>query len=113
MPKRDKLVLVTGGAGFIGSHLVDRLVKSGYGVRVVDDLSSGKLANIAGHVDSGRIEFFEGDIRDDSLIKKSVDGVNGVFHLAAMTSVPFSVKNPDLTFDVNVGGTVNLLASCC
>ena len=104
--------LVTGGAGFIGSHLVDRLVDAGYGVRVVDDLSTGSLENIRGHLSGGGVEFVEGDVRDASVVERCVDGVGVVFHLAAVTSVPFSVENPKVTFDVNVNGTVNLLRSC-
>jgi len=104
--------LVTGGAGFIGSHLVDRLVRDGYGVRVVDDLSTGRLDNIAGHLNAGKVDFVKGDIRDVSLVTKSVDDVDVVVHLAALTSVPFSVANPDLTFDVNLVGTLNLIRAC-
>ncbi len=107
-----KKVLVTGGAGFIGSHLVDRLVTEGYYVRVIDDLSSGKLDNIQRHLSSGMLDFVQGDIRDASLVKKSVSDVDVVFHLAAIISVPFSVEHPDLTFDVNLYGTLNLLRSC-
>jgi UDP-glucose 4-epimerase len=104
-------VLVTGGAGFIGSHLVDRLVKDSYDVRVIDDLSTGRLDNIQGHLSSGKVDFVKGDIRDASLVRKTLDGVDVVVHLAALTSVPFSVENPDLTFDVNLLGTLNLLRS--
>jgi UDP-glucose 4-epimerase len=102
-------VLVTGGAGFIGSHLVDRLFDDGYDVRVIDNLSSGKLENIDRYLKSGRVEFVEGDIRDAALARKSLVGVDAVFHLAAIISVPFSVSNPELTFDVNLAGTLNLL----
>ena len=104
--------LVTGGAGFIGSHLVDRLVDAGYGVRVVDDLSTGSLENIRGRLSGGGVEFVEGDVRDASVVEGCMEGVGVVFHLAAVTSVPFSVENPKVTFDVNVNGTVNLLRSC-
>ncbi|NLF87774.1 SDR family NAD(P)-dependent oxidoreductase [Candidatus Bathyarchaeota archaeon] len=104
-----KTALVTGGAGFIGSHLVDRLVAEGYFVKVIDDLSTGQLSNIASHVESGRVEFLKGDIRDQALIKKAVEGVDAVAHLAALTSVPFSMKNPDLVYDVNVSGSLNLI----
>jgi UDP-glucose 4-epimerase len=105
-------VLVTGGAGFIGSHVVDRLVNDGYEVRVIDDLSTGRLSNIRGHLNSGKIDFVKGDIRDASLVKESLDGISIVTHLAALISVPFSVENPDLTFDVNLSGTLNLLRAC-
>jgi UDP-glucose 4-epimerase len=105
-------VLVTGGAGFIGSHVVDRLVDRGYGVRVIDSLSTGKLENLKGHLNDGAVSFVKGDIRDAKLVTKCVRGVDAVIHLAAMTSVPFSIENPDLTFAVNVRGIINLLSSC-
>ena len=108
---RGVRVLVTGGAGFIGSHLVDRLVESEYDVRVLDNLSTGNLANIEGHIDSGSVDFVEGDVRDIDLVAHAMEEVDVVYHLAAIVSVPFSVKNPDLTFDVNAGGTLNLLRS--
>jgi UDP-glucose 4-epimerase len=105
-------VLVTGGAGFIGSHMVDRLVNDGYDIRVIDDLSAGRLDNIRGHLSAGRVDFVKGDIRDVSLVRKSVDGVDVVVHFAALTSVPFSVAHPDLVFDVNLVGTLNLIRAC-
>jgi UDP-glucose 4-epimerase len=105
-------VLVTGGAGFIGSHLVDRLINDGCSVRVIDDLSTGKLDNIAEHVESGKVEFVKGDIRDLALLKRCVDEVDGVVHLAAQISVPFSVLNPQLTFGINEAGTLKLLKTC-
>jgi len=107
-----KRVLVTGGAGFIGSHVVDRLVEAGYGVRVLDNLSTGRLENIRRHLGGGGVEFVRGDVRDVKAVKRGVRGCDAVVHLAALTSVPLSVKDPDLTFAVNVGGTMNLL-SCC
>jgi UDP-glucose 4-epimerase len=107
--KQNMKVLVTGGAGFIGSHLVDRLVEDCFDVRVLDDLSAGKLANIQSHIDSGKIDFVKGDIRDASKVKESLRGTNLVVHLAAQTSVPFSVEHPGLTLDVNLEGTLNLL----
>jgi UDP-glucose 4-epimerase len=109
MIEAKKKVLVTGGAGFIGSHLVDRLVKEDYPVKVIDNLSSGKIENIQHHIDTNKVEFIKGDIRDATLVNKSVDGVGFVLHLAAIISVPFSMENPDLTFDVNTQGTHNLL----
>jgi len=105
-------VLVTGGAGFIGSHLVDRLVAEGYGVRVLDDLSTGKLENIAGYLRAGSVDFVKGDVRDSVVVAKCLDGVDVVVHLAALTSVTFSVEHPDLTFDVNAFGTLNLIKAC-
>jgi UDP-glucose 4-epimerase len=104
--------LVTGGAGFIGSHLVDHLVERGFGVRVVDNFFSGSPGNILDHLKAGKVELIEGDIRNEKLVKKCLEGVNIVAHLAAVTSVPFSIENPTLTFDVNVNGTLTLLRSC-
>lgn len=112
LTRERRKVLVTGGAGFIGSHMVDRLVADGYGVRVIDNLSAGRLMNISGHLERGRVAFVEGDIRDASVAEKSVEGVDVVVHLAALTSVPLSVENPSFTFDVNVTGTMNLLRAC-
>jgi UDP-glucose 4-epimerase len=108
----DKKVLVTGGAGFIGSHVVDRLVSDDFVVRVIDNLSTGKLANISQHLGKGAVDFIEADIRDFELVRKCVHGVDAVIHLAAITSVPFSVKQPEMTFETNVTGTLNLL-NCC
>ncbi len=76
-------VLVTGGASFIGSNLVKNLLRRGADIRVVDDLSSGKLANIKEHVDEGQVEFIEGDLRVQSIAELAVEGVSVVFHLAA------------------------------
>ena len=105
-------VLVTGGAGFIGSHIVDRLISSGYSVRVLDDLSTGKLSNISVHVKSGKVDFVKGNVRDASTVKTVVKDVDASIHLVAITSVPFSVENPNETFETNVAGTLNLLSSC-
>src|SRR6266850_145699 len=83
MDWRGRPVLVTGGASFIGSHLVDELIARGAIVRVVDDLSSGQLENIQTHVDAGRVEFVQGDLKVNGLARKAVDGMSVVFHLAA------------------------------
>jgi UDP-glucose 4-epimerase len=80
---KDKKVLVTGGASFIGSHLVDALVERGAQVRVVDDLSSGKLANIESHLPSGRVTFVEADLREPGVTRAAMSGIQVVFHLAA------------------------------
>jgi UDP-glucose 4-epimerase len=111
MPK-SKTALVTGGAGFIGSHLVDWLVSDGWAVTVIDNLSTGNLANIEEHVDKGVVEFLKGDICTPSAVKQATKGVSVVFHLAAQTSVPLSMEKPQLTYDVNVAGTLNILAAC-
>ncbi|HRS29345.1 MAG TPA: SDR family NAD(P)-dependent oxidoreductase, partial [Phycisphaerae bacterium] len=99
--------LVTGGAGFIGSHVVRGLLKRGAAVRVLDNLSTGKRANLA-EVERD-IELVEGDIRDQETVKRCMKGVAGVLHLAARASVPRSVAHPFEANDVNVTGTLTLL----
>lgn len=101
--------LVTGGAGFIGSHIVSGLLDRGIGVRVLDDLSSGKRENLAPWLE--RIEFIEGNICSDADCRKAVDGVDTVFHQAAIASVPRSVAEPERTHDVNVNGSLKLLVA--
>jgi nucleoside-diphosphate-sugar epimerase len=101
--------LVTGGAGFIGSHLVESLVVQGKEVRVLDNFLTGKRENIAAFMDA--IHLVEGDIRDLDTCKKAVDGVDFVLHQAALPSVPRSIENPVLTNAINVGGTVNILVA--
>lgn len=103
-------VLVTGGAGFIGSHLVDRLVACGARVRVLDDLSTGHKRNLADAWSA--IEFIEGDIRDIDTCRRATQGTVYVFHEAALGSVPRSMNHPDITLDVNVRGTANLFTAC-
>jgi len=103
----SRSALVTGGAGFIGGHIVERLCADGWRVRVLDDFSSGKAENLA-KVD-GRIELLRGDVRDADLLAKAVHGMEVVFHEAAMASVPKSVAEPILTNSVNVGGTLAVL----
>ncbi len=112
MQKRHQRILVTGGAGFIGSHIVDRLLKKGFEVTVVDNLSTGQRENITQHKDKKDFHFIKGDIQDKALVKKVVENVDAVFHEAARVSVPKSVENPLLTNEVNVSGTMNLLEAC-
>ncbi|MEJ5250304.1 MAG: SDR family oxidoreductase [Armatimonadota bacterium] len=100
-------ILVTGGAGFIGSHLTDRLVELGHEVTVLDDLSTGREQNIA-HL-MGRIRFVRGSITDLALLREVMQGVEVVFHEAALGSVPRSVEDPATTHEVNVTGTFNVL----
>jgi len=105
-------VLVTGGAGFIGSHIADRFFSEGFEVVVLDDLRCGRLENISGHVGERNFRFVRGDIRDSLLVGELVSSVDFVVHLAALVSVPESFRNPTLTNDVNVNGTLNLLNAC-
>jgi len=102
-------VLVTGGAGFIGSHIVDELMKEGLNVTVIDNLDTGRLDNLAHHQNKKNFHFVRGDIRDFDLIKETMKDIDAVFHEAALASVTRSVKNPIVTNDINVGGTLNLL----
>ena len=102
-------VLVTGGAGFIGSHLIDKLLHEGFEVIALDDFSSGKIENLRHHSGASSFRLIRGDIRNMGDVKKAVEDADAVFHLAAIVSVPLSVKNPSLVDDVNVRGTLNLL----
>lgn len=101
--------LVTGGAGFIGSNIVRRLVAQGKAVRVLDDLSTGRIENLAGVRDD--VEFVEGDIRNTDTVAGAVAGVSNVLHVAALPSVVRSVENPVTSNDVNVCGTLAMLVA--
>lgn len=103
------LYLVTGGAGFIGSHVVDELVQRGERVRVVDNFSTGKRENILHNL--GRVELMEGDLTDPEIARRAVAGVDYVLHLAAIPSVPRSVVNPLASHTANATGTLNLLVA--
>lgn len=100
-------ILVTGGAGFIGSHLAHRFVEMGHRVRVVDNLSTGHVANLAKIRD--RIELIEDDLRDPDVCRQACDGVDYVFHEAALGSVPKSVDDPQASHEHNINATFNLL----
>ncbi len=99
--------LVTGGAGFIGSHLVDRLVEDGLDVTVIDNLHAGKLENLENARD--KITFIKGDVRDAELLKRAIADADIVFHIGANASVPYSVENPRYDFETNALGTFNIL----
>lgn len=103
--------LVTGGAGFIGSHIVDRLIKEGHNVRVLDNFCSGKEENLAQAKAMGgtRLEVIRGDIRDKATCEKACECIDYISHQAALRSVPKSMKDPDSYNDVNIQGTLNML----
>ena len=102
---RGSLALVTGGAGFIGSHITDRLIKEGVRVRILDNLSTGNIAN----VNLELTEFIKGDITDEEVLKKALDGVDIVFHEAAQINPAKAVEEPLYDFKVNAEGTVKLI----
>lgn len=99
--------LVTGGAGFIGSHLVENLLAEGCHVKVFDNFSTGFESNLTEPLNSlpEKLEIIRGDIRDAQGLHAAMRGVSGVFHLAALVSVPLSIEKPDLSFDINSHGT--------
>lgn len=101
--------VVTGGAGFIGSHIVDKLLESGFEVTVIDNLSTGQFENIVNHKGKEGFRFIKGDIRDPEKVKKAVKNIEVVFHEAAFVGGSQSVDKPLLSNDVNVNGTLNLL----
>ncbi|MDD5661515.1 MAG: SDR family oxidoreductase [Candidatus Omnitrophica bacterium] len=109
--------LVTGGAGFIGSHIAERLLKEGNFVRVLDNFSTGKKENLGfiGHspstIDRSNFELITGDIRDKTACDKSCVGIDYILHQAALRSVPKSMVDPESYNDVNISGTLNLLQS--
>ncbi len=109
---KPERVLVTGGAGFIGSHFVDKSVSEGYNVRVLDNLSGGNLKNIEGHLKTKQVDFVKGDIRDSVVVNECLENVDAVVHFAAQISVTYSMDHPDFTFDVNSVATKNLLSAC-
>jgi nucleoside-diphosphate-sugar epimerase len=103
----SSIALVTGGAGFIGSHIAEALVARGASVRVIDNLSTGRLENIEAL--GAKVDFIRGDLADDTTVRKVVEDVEIIFHEAALPSVPRSVANPRETHVACVDGTFNLL----
>ncbi|MGX5217963.1 SDR family NAD(P)-dependent oxidoreductase [Pseudomonas segetis] len=102
----SKLFLVTGGAGFIGSHMVDALLAKGHAVRVLDNLSMGNRSNLP--ADNPRLQFIEGDVADAACVSAAVEGCDAVVHLAAVASVQASVDDPVSTHQSNFVGTLNI-----
>jgi len=99
-------VLITGGAGFIGSHLTDALLANGHSVRILDDLSTGKRSNLP--LDNPAVELIEGDVADAALVTRAMSGCSAVAHLAAVASVQASVDDPVRTHQSNFIGTLNV-----
>ncbi|MFM2286128.1 MAG: hypothetical protein RLZZ543_1625, partial [Bacteroidota bacterium] len=107
---RQSVFLVTGGAGFIGSHIVDYLLEHGAAeVRVVDNLSEGRIENIQHWLGDARFSFIQGDINNQALMEQAMSGVNYVSHQAALGSVPRSIKTPQATNEANVSGFLSVL----
>jgi UDP-glucose 4-epimerase len=104
-------VLVTGAAGFIGHHIVKLLLKNGYTVVGLDNLSTGDLANIPASQPGGAFQFVKGDVANAGTVAEAMRGCTHVVHLAGLASVPVSVQEPELTFQTNVVGTENILAA--
>lgn len=102
-----KKVLLTGGAGFIGSHIAEGLLKENFEVRIIDNFSTGSRNNLLSFINN--VELIEGDIRDYPTVSRAVSGVNIIIHEAALPSVPRSINDPITTNEVNVKGTLNLL----
>ena len=109
MPTQNYKILITGGAGFIGSNLVDHFLTQGHKVVVLDDLSTGFTENISHHFNNSNFTFIKGDIRDLGTCKEAVNNCEYVLHQAALGSVPRSVKDPINTNSVNIDGFLNML----
>jgi nucleoside-diphosphate-sugar epimerase len=107
---RGRTALVTGGAGFIGSHLVDALLERGARVRVLDNFATGRRENLVHALE--KIDLVEGDIRDLEVCRRAVAGTDFVFHQAALGSVPRSMEDPATTLAVNFQGSVNIFTAC-
>lgn len=104
-----KNALITGGAGFIGSHLAEQLIASGYGVVVVDNLASGRTANLGSILEHPKFRFVEADICDVKSMEPAFEGIDFVFHLAGLADIVPSIEQPNEYFNVNATGTLNVL----
>lgn len=103
--------LVTGGAGFIGSHIVEELLNRKEYVRVLDNFSTGRCENISAFIDKDGFELIEGDLRSYHVVQEAVNDIDYVLHQGAISSVSYSIKDPITTNDINVNGTLNILDS--
>lgn len=101
--------IVTGGAGFIGSHIVEELLLQGHEIVIFDDLFSGKMENIQEFLTDKKVSFVKGSVTDISLLLQVCEGADGIFHEGAIASVPRSIANPSATNEANVTGTLNVL----
>lgn len=108
LPQNSRF-LVTGGAGFIGSNLVEKILEQGFFVRVLDNFSSGREENIGEFLENPKFELIKGDIKDLNDCKRACNGIDYVLHHAAIVSVPESLNDPKSTNDTNINGTLNLL----
>lgn len=108
---KGKIALVTGGAGFIGSHMADRLIRDGWHVRIIDNFSTGKLENIAHHKSNSHVEIIQGDLKNLEDCLKAIKGVEAVFHFAANPEIRISTMRPVVHFNENIVATFNLLES--
>ena len=104
--------IVTGGAGFIGSHIVDELIRRGIETIVIDDFTTGSMENLKSHKDNPLLRVMVGDIKDIKQVLRDIDGVDTVFHEAAIVSVPRSIHEPMLVHDVNVNGALEVMNFC-
>ena len=103
--------IVTGGAGFIGSNLVDKLVKKGHQVTVIDNLSTGRISNLTHH-NKKNVKIFKVDISNSKKLKNIFKGHSYIFHLAGLADIVPSIENPQKYFEANVVGTLNVLKAC-
>lgn len=102
-------ILITGGAGFIGSHLTEELLKKGYSVSIIDNLSTGRMENLQSCLANDNLKFIEGDIQDEEILDKLVQDCDAVYHLAAAVGVKLIADQPVRTIETNIGGTENIL----